>query len=330
MQYDEAGINEHRVEDWNELKTLVVPGKVTWIDVRGLADVDALQKLGAAFNLHPLTLEDVLNTTQRPKIEPFDDLLYIVGHMVYFEKTDTGDQFLCSEQVSIFLGEDFVITIQEESCQDVFEPVRERLRKARGYARRHKGDYLVYALIDAIVDHFFPVLEVICDGLEEVEEAIGNHPEKSQLRTLQEHKRLLLQLRRAAWPCREILNSLLRDNFALVQEPTKVFLRDCYDHAVQIIELVETYRELSCDLVELWMSGISMRTNDIMRVLTVISAIFIPLTFVAGVYGMNFNPDKSPFNMPELEWPFGYFACLALMATVAGSMMLFFKRKNWL
>ncbi len=303
---------------------------VTWIDLRGLGDIDLLRRLGDHYQLHPLALEDVLNTTQRPKIEAFENCLFIVSHMVYFDQDEKGANFLCSEQVSIFLGQDFVVTIQEDANEDVFELVRERLRQGRGFARKHGADYLVYALLDAMVDHSYPVLETIGEGLEAIEDEIEDRPLKSHLSALQEYKRMLLQLRRAAWPNREILNSLMRDEFPQVEAKTKIFLRDCYDHAIQILELTESYREMTSDLVELWMSGVGMRTNEIMRVLTVISSIFIPLTFIAGVYGMNFNPDKSPWNMPELDWYYGYPACLLLMALLGCGMVGFFRWKKWL
>lgn len=330
MQYGPDHFEEQMCAEFSMIQHAVRPDRVTWIDVRGLGDVELLRQVGSLFHLHPLALEDVLNTTQRPKIEPFDECLFIVVHMVYFEGDSPEEEYLVSEQVSIFLGKDFVVTVQEEPCADVFEPVRERLRQGRGFARKMGPDYLVYALIDAVVDHFYPVLEDIGEGLEEMEEEIEERAERKHLRNLQEFKRMLLQMRRACWPCREILNGMLRDEYALIRPETKVFLRDCYDHAVQIIELTESHREMTADLVDLWMSGIGMRTNEIMRVLTVISSIFIPLTFVAGVYGMNFNPDKSPWNMPELDMYYGYPACLAAMAVVAVGMIGFFKMKKWL
>lgn len=330
MTYDADHFEEHAYAELEAIEKLRSPDKVTWIDMRGLGDLDLLRRLGLMFDLHPLALEDVLNTSQRPKVEPFESCLFIVSHMLYFDDEGEGNQYLCSEQVSMFLGTDFVVTIQEEPTGDVFEPVRERLRQGRGFARRMSSDYLIYALMDSIIDHSFPVLETIGEGLEEIEEEIETHPEKRHLSVLQEYKRMLMQMRRATWPTREILNSLMRDDYPLIKQKTKVFLRDCYDHAVQIIELTESYRELTSDLVDLWMSGVGMRTNEVMRVLTVISSVFIPLTFVAGVYGMNFNPDKSPWNMPELDMYYGYPACLLAMALMAAAMICYFKWKKWL
>jgi len=328
--YSPNHFEEREYAEIEAVDSLRSPDCVTWIDLRGIGDIDLLRRLGVMLDLHPLALEDVLNTTQRPKLEAFDDCLFLVCHMIYFDGTNEDRNYLVSEQVSMFLGADFVLTIQEEPTGDVFEPVRERLRQGRGFARKMGSDYLVYALMDAIIDHAYPVLETLGEGLEQIEEEIEERPERRHLSLLQEYKRMIMQLRRATWPCREILNSLMRDEYPLIHKKTKVFLRDCYDHAVQIIELTENYRELASDLTELWMSGVGMRTNEVMRVLTVISSIFIPLTFIAGVYGMNFNPDKSPFNMPELDWYYGYPLCLLLMALIATGMIGYFKWKKWL
>ncbi len=325
IQYDEGSLVEEEFTSFEELMKRFDPAKVNWINVDGLEDVELLRAIGERFGLHPLTLEDVLNTTQRPKVETFDEYLFVVSEMVYFENADQ----LAVEQVSLFLGDSFVLTLQEERGCDTFERIRGRLRNGRGYARKRGADYLLYALLDTIVDQFFPVLESLGDGVEELEEELLAHPSKDTLRRLYEVKRLLIQIRRAAWPHREIFSSLMRDDSGRLAEGTTVFLRDCYDHITQIIDIIESYRDLSAGLMDVYLSSLGFRTNEIMRVLTVVSTIFIPLTFVAGVYGMNFNTD-SPFNMPELNWRFGYFFFWGTSAAIVAVTVIIAKRKRWL
>jgi magnesium transporter len=324
FQYDVDSIFEGEFDTFEGLMQRFNASMVNWINVDGLCDVELLQKLGDAFHIHPLALEDVLNTTQRPKVEQYTDHFFIVSEMVY-----EVDRRVTLEQLSIFLGKSYVLTIQEESEHDVFEQVRSRLRAGRGYARKMKSDYLAYALLDATVDRFYPILETLGESVEKIEAELLRKPSREALRSLHEMKRLLLQLRRAAWPQREIFNTLIRDDSGLISKETQIFLRDCYDHTVQIIDIMESYRDLTAGLMDVYLSSLSLRTNEIMRVLTVISSIFIPLTFVAGVYGMNFNTED-PWNMPELNWPFGYLLCLGAMACIAAGMIIFFKRKNWL
>jgi magnesium transporter len=325
IQYDADTILETEVASFDELNARFDPAKVNWINVDGLGDIALLRKLAERFHIHPLALEDVLNTTQRPKVEPYESNIFVVSEMAYFEKGGA----LAFEQVSLFLGEGFVLTLQEEKGRDVFEAVRKRLRAGRGFARQRKADYLAYALLDAIVDQFFPILETVGDAIEEIEEELLERPSKQTLRRLYEAKRLLVQLRRAAWPHREILNSLMRDESGRVFAETSVFLRDCYDHITQIIDIVESYRDITAGLMDVYLSSLGFRTNEIMRVLTVVSTFFIPLTFIAGVYGMNFNTD-SPWNMPELHWKFGYLFFWGVCATVAGVTFYIVKRKKWL
>jgi len=325
IQYDQESILEADFDSLEELLTKFDPKKVNWIDIDGLNDITLMRKLGERFNIHPLALEDVLNTTQRPKVEHFTDHFFIVSEMIYFGDADE----LSIEQLSMFLGDGYLITLQEECGHDVFETVRARLRSGRGFARKMKADYLAYALLDATVDHIFPVLEVVGDSIEDVEEELLDKPTRASLRKLYESKRVLLQLRRAAWPQREIFNTLMRDETGLIGRETQIFLRDCYDHTTQIIDMIESYRDLTAGLMDLYLSSLGFRTNEIMRVLTIVSVIFIPLTFLAGVYGMNFDTEMK-WNMPELHWPFGYayfwFICMAIV----GGMLVFFKRKKWL
>jgi len=325
IQYDVESILETDFDTLEELLAKLDPRKVNWINIDGLGDIALLRKLGEHFQIHPLALEDVLNTAQRPKVERFANHFFIVSEMIYF---DDADQ-LSFEQVSLFLGDHFVITLQEECGHDVFDHVRERLRAGRGYARKMRADYLAYALLDASVDQIFPVLEEVGDSIESVEEELLDKPTRASLKKLYEAKRLLLHLRRAAWPHREIFNTLIRDDTGLIGRETQIFLRDCYDHITQIIDIIESYRDLTAGLMDLYLSSLGFRTNEIMRVLTVVSVLFIPLTFIAGVYGMNFNTDDR-WNMPELNWPFGYAWFWFLCLCTVGGMLLFFKRKKWL
>jgi magnesium transporter len=284
-----------------------------------------LKRVAVRFGLHKLAVEDVLNTAQRPKIEHFENHFFIVSEMV---SSAPGNK-LRFEQVSLFLGESFLVTLQEEAGRDVFDAMRARIHSGRGQARRMKADYLAYALLDAMVDGAFPVLESIGDLLEEVEEELLAKPLRGSLRKLHEAKRLLLVLRRSAWPHREIFNTLMRDESGLVSRETQWFLRDCYDHVTQIIDIIESYRDLSSGLMELYLSSVGFRTNEIIRVLTIVSVFFIPLTFLAGVYGMNFKTDL-PANMPELSWPYGYVFFWGLCVAITTGMLVFFKRKRWL
>jgi magnesium transporter len=325
IQYDSETIFEGRFKNFEELMARYDPAKVNWINIDGLGSTEILRQLSERFSIHPLAMEDVLNTTQRPKVERYAEQYFIISEMIYQEK----ERRITVEQLSLFLGDSYVLTLQEESGHDVFEAVRARLRSGRGYARKMKADYLAYALLDATVDQFFPILETVGDGIEDIEEELLRKPTKETLKRLYEGKRLLMQLRRAAWPQREIFSTLMRDDSGLINPETQVFLRDCYDHTTQIIDILESFRDLAAGLMDVYLSSLGFRTNEIMRVLTVISSIFIPLTFIAGVYGMNFN-TAHPLNMPELNWPFGYLLCIGMMGTIAGGMILYFKRKHWL
>jgi magnesium transporter len=267
IQYDGDSIFEEEFDTFEGLMRRFDPSKVNWINVDSLSDVELLRKLGDVFNIHPLALEDVLNTTQRPKVEQFADHFFIVSEMIY----EAGMR-IALEQLSVFLGKSFVLTIQEESEHDVFEQIRSRLRAGRGYARKMKADYLAYALLDATVDQFYPILESLGESVEKIEAELLRKPSRETLRRLYETKRLLLQLRRTAWPQREIFNTLIRDDSGLVSKETQIFLRDCYDHTTQIIDILESYRDLAAGLMDIYLSSLSFRTNEIMRVLTVISA----------------------------------------------------------
>ena len=326
IEYDAHSIEERKIETMDELLPCLDNDKVSWINVDGLGDPEFIQRLGQHFRIHPLALEDIFNIGQRPKVDEYDRQLFIVLDMGYENKE--GE--VVFEQVCVVLAEQFVITIQEEDSGDVFNPVRQRLRDGGGNARFMKSDYLAYALIDAVIDQYFPIIESLGESMEDLQETLLDQPTRERLRELHEFKRLIARIRRAVWPQREVLGRLMRDETGLVATRTKPFFRDCYDHTVIMVDILETFREATRNIMDIYLSSISIRTNEVMRVLTVISSIFIPLTFIAGVYGMNFDPKLSPFNMPELEWPFGYLFAICLMLAVAIGMIVFFKRKKWL
>jgi magnesium transporter len=295
---------------------------VVWIDVQGLAGADVLHELAEMFGLHPLVREDIVNVHQRPKVEEYDDHLFVVTRMVTI-----GEQ-IETEQLAIVLGRGFVATFQENPG-DVLGPVRDRIRG--GAAIRKAGpDHLVYALVDAAVDHYFPVLETYGERLEKLEDYTLEAPDDSPLARIHHAKHDLLTLRRAIWPQRDALAELSRNGFALMTPATHVYLRDSYDHCVQIIDLLETYRETAAGLLEVHLSIMNTRMNEAMKVLTIFATLFIPLTFIAGIYGMNFDRDVSPWNMPELRWFYGYPFALALMGGATVAILAFFRRRGWI
>jgi magnesium transporter len=297
---------------------------ISWIDIQGLGDEKILREIGEIFKLPLLILEDIVNVPQRPKLEYHPDFLLITTQMVMVK-----NKGFWTEQVSFILGKNYLLTIQEEPLRDPFDPVRNRLEKNVGFIRQLEADYLCYALIDAIVDNFFPVLESYGDRLEDLEEEAIEKPNYQTLTKIYKIRRELLAFRRLVWPQREIFNSLIRDGSDHISPTVINYLRDCYDHTIQIIDVLETYRELASGLTDVYLSATGNKMNEIMKVLTVISTIFIPLTFIAGVYGMNFNPEKSPFNMPELNWYWGYFLCLGAMLLISGIQIYIFWKKGW-
>jgi magnesium transporter len=331
IEYDRDHLAEREIADFSELAERFDSRRITWINVDGLGDVGALTTLGERFNLHPLALEDVLNTGQRPKIEYAPDYVFVVAQMAYQDHSST----FRSEQVSLFFGRNFVITVQEEGDYDVFDPVRERLRAGRGSLRKFKADYLAYALLDSLIDHFYPVLEGIGAEIDDLEDELLESPSREMVFRLHEYKRSLTQMRRFVWPLRDVVNGMLHDPSGYITPPTKVFLRDCYDHTVQLMDLVETYKEITSGLMELYHSSVGLRTNEVMRVLTVITSIFIPLTFIVGIYGMNFAPEspsgeKLPLNMPELYMRHGYTGVMLLMLLIAIVQLVIFRKMKWL
>ncbi len=294
---------------------------VTWINVEGIHEVKVVEKLGSCFGLHPLVLEDILNTDQRPKMEVYGDYLYIVLKMLY-----DGDENrpVEGEQVSLILGSNFVISFQEGKEGDVFNPVRERIRGGKGVIRKMGSDYLVYSLIDIIVDHYFLILERLGEKIEVLEEELVAHPTTTTLQEIQKFKNQMTYVRRMVWPLREVISCLGRKESTLVKETTEIYLRDVYDHVVQAMDTIEVYREMLSGMLDIYLSSVSNRLNSVMKVLTIIATIFMPLTFIAGIYGMNFK------HMPELEWRWGYPAVWLIVVIIGISMMIYFKKKKWL
>jgi magnesium transporter len=301
------------------LPNLERPG-ITWVNVEGVHDVDIIRHLGERFALHPLVLEDIVNTGQRPKIEDYDSYLFIVLRML---KPTGGGEFT-SEQLSMILGDNYLFTFQEGLQGDVFDTVRERLRSGKGKGRGMGADYLAYALIDAIVDNYFSVLEDLGERIVNLEEDLTLAPDTTTLHEINDIKKEIIFLRKAVWPLREAVSFLERGDSHLLSPSTRLYFRDVYDHTVQVIDTVETYRDLLSGMLDLYLSSISNRINEVMKFLTVIGTIFMPLTFLVGVYGMNFK------HMPELEWHLGYFILWGLMIGLSIAMIIYFRRKRWL
>lgn len=302
---------------------------VTWVDVCGLRDANVIKTIGGLFHLHPLALEDAVNTHQRPKVEMYGDSLFFVARtMTAPDRITNGDPF-DSHQVAFFLGRDFVVTFRERETECIGS-VRKRLKAAKGCIRDSAADYLLYALIDVTVDSYFPVLEEHGERLDLLDEVIAEKPHQDSIRQIHDLRSELLTIRRSVWPLREAINSLIRDSGDLIGDDTDLYLRDCYDHTVQIIDVIETDRELCSDLRDFYLTTISNRMNQVMKFLTIIATLFIPLTFVTGLYGMNFNTQASGLNMPELNWPWGYPMVLCIMATTTIGLLVYFRKKGWL
>jgi magnesium transporter len=293
---------------------------VTWINVEGVHDADLLKRLGDAYKLHPLTVEDILNTDQHPKLEEFDDYLFLVLKMVW---PSDGPQLFQAEQLSIVIGPSFILTFRESEA-DVLDSIRERILSGKGRVRGRGPDYLAYTLVDVVVDHYFLLLEDLEERIEELESTLLVEADLYNLRDIQLMKRELLYLRRSVWPLREVIAGLQRGESALVNDSTQIYLRDVYDHTIQVMNTIESLRDLITGILELHLSITSNRMNTVMKVLTIIATIFIPLSFIAGIYGMNFE------HMPELKWRWGYQAALAFMGLVGALMLLFFRRKRWI
>ena len=320
INYDPESLVEKELSSIEETFTHKDSPPVSWININGLHDVEIISKIGEHFGIHPLTLEDVVNTAQRPKFEDFNDYLYMVFKMLSFD--DTAGR-IKSEQISLILGAHFLFSFQEQKG-DVFEPVRQRIRRAKGRIRKTGCDYLAYALIDAVVDHYYVVLEKLGDKIENLEEELLSEPSSETLQTIHGLKREMIYFRKQVWPLKEVLNSLLKDESDLIAETNQVFLRDVYDHGNQVMDTFVSLREVLSGLQEFYLSMISNRMNEVMKVLTIMASIFIPLTFIAGIYGMNFE------FMPELKWKWSYPLLWLVLVVIFGFMLYWFKRRKWL
>ncbi len=314
---------EHDFTSPAECQPYLTQETVTWIHVQGNASPEQVLALGELLGLHELALEDTMNTGQRPKFEAYGEQAFVI-----LNRPVRGREGIGFEQVSLFTGARFLVSFHE-GASDPFEPVRERLRRHAGLFRERGSDYLLYCLIDLIIDEGLPLLEGIGEQIEALEEQLVTRPKRERLVGVHQIKRDLLLLRRTLWPQREVVSGLLRGDLALITPDTRLYFRDCYDHTIQILDLIETYRDMTASLLDIHMSSVSNHLNEIMRVLTVISTLFIPLTFIAGVYGMNFHNPDSPWSMPELRWYYGYPLVLLLMVVTAIGMLIFFKRRRW-
>ena len=320
LDYDEIQFEEKEAKTIEECFPFKDKPTITWVNIDGLHQVDVIEKIGKNFDFHPLLLEDILNTEQRPKIEDFETFIYIVLKMLYY---DDNTNEINSEQVSIIFGQNFVISFQEKEG-DVFNPIRERIRTDKGRIWKMGADYLAYSLIDAIVDSYFIILEKLGENIEDVEETMIANPTPETLHAIHRLKRKMISLRKSVWPLREVVSALERSDSSLIQEPTRIYLKDVYDHTIQVIDIIETFRDMLSGMLDVYLSSISNKMNEIMKVLTIIATIFIPLTFIAGVYGMNFE------YMPELKWRWGYSVVWFVMLIIGISMVFYFRKKKWL
>ena len=302
------------------------PGTNLWINVDGLDQIEIIEKLGSYFDIHPLTLEDVLNTWQRPKMEDYESYIYTVLKVMLLdtEKKEITRQKkgIIIDQISIIFGYNYILSFQEREVH-IFDPLRERLKNPASRLRKNGVDYLAYGLIDAVVDNYFLILEHFGEEIEDIEDELIVHPVPEILKTIQKYKRDMIILRKSVWPLRELISGMLKIESEIVKETTRIYLRDVYDHTIRVIESVEDLRDILSSMMDIYLSSVSNKMNDIMKVLTVIATIFIPLTFIAGVYGMNFE------DMPELHWRWGYPAIMLFMAILGSTMFAYFKKKRW-
>jgi magnesium transporter len=320
MDYDEAHFQEKEAKTIEECFLFKDKPTVTWINIDGLHQVEILERLGECYGLHPLVLEDILNTDQRPKMEDYGEYLYIVLRMLDYNDQSSEIE---AEQISLILGSNFVFSFQEREG-DTFNPIRERIRSNKGRIRKMGADYLAYALLDSIVDNYFIILEKLGEEIEFLEEKLVIRPTPEILQTIHGLRRDMIFLRKAVWPLREVISALERRESLLIKESTRIYLKDVYDHTIQAIDNIETYRDMVSGMLDIYLSSVSNRLNSVMKVLTIITTIFMPLTFLAGIYGMNFK------YMPELEWRWGYPAVLLVMVGTGVSMLLYFRKKKWL
>lgn len=322
IDYDEQSYQQKEAGSVEECFVFKETATVTWINIDGVDDAGIIGRVGECYGIHPLILEDIMTTAQRPKMEDMGSYIYIVLRMLSSAK---GSAEVQSEQVSLIVGPNFVISFQESaSLGDVFDPVRDRIRTGKGRMRKLGADYLAYALIDAIVDNYFVILEKLGERVEVLEEELVTAPDQKTLHEIHALKREMIYVRKSVWPLREVVSGLARAESPLVKETTGIFLRDVYDHTIQVIDNIETYRDMLSGMIDIYLSSVSNRMNQVMKVLTIIATIFIPLTFLAGVYGMNFK------HMPELEWRYGYFVIWGVMIAIGIVMLIMFKKKKWM
>lgn len=320
INYDATQLKKKELKEIEEPFHLNDKTSVTWINIDGIHQVEVIEKIGKHFDIHSLVLEDILNTGQHPKAEDFDDYIYIVLKMLYNDKEELKVQ---SEQISFILGKNFLITFQEIEG-DVFSSVRDRIHKGKGRIRKMGCDYLTYALIDAIVDNYFIVLETFGDRLESLEEELLENPTPKTLQVINDIKREMIFFRKQVWPVREIISGILKWDSQLINDSMDIYFKDVHDHTIQIIDTIESFRDVLSSMTDMYLSSISNKMNEVMKLLTIIATIFIPITFVAGIYGMNFK------FMPELEWKWGYCAVWLIITAIVISMICYFKRKSWL
>ena len=320
LDYDEKKCEEMEIKKVEEALPFKEKPTITWVNIDGLHDVSILEKFGEYFNLHPLLLEDILNTDQRPKIDDFEKHLYIVLKMLNYNE-ERGSVII--EQVSLILGENYVLSFQERP-EDIFDPIRERIKGKKGKIRSYGADHLFYALIDVIIDNYFLILERLSERIEFLEEEVVSSPGTETIQTIHSLKTNIIFIRKAVWPLRELISRLERGGSVLVRPETEKYIRDVYDHTIQVIDTVETLRDIVSGMLDIYLSSISNKMNEVMKVLTIIATIVIPMTVISGIYGMNFQ------SMPELAWPFGYPMALLLMLSVAIIMISYFWRKGWL
>ncbi len=320
IDYDETHFQENEVDRIEDCFPFKDKPTVTWINIDGLHDIELMEKLGTHFGIHPLVLEDILSVGQRPKMDDFDDYIFVVMRMLSYD--DDNDE-LISEQVSLLVGSNFVISFQER-IGDVFDPIRQRLRNNKGRIVKQGADYLAYSLLDIVVDNYFSILEKVGDRVEIMDEMIVDNPNPENLQEIQAMKREMIFLRKSVWPLREVVSGLERLDSKLINESTGIYLRDVYDHTIQVIDTIEALRDMISGLLDIYMSSISNKMNEVMKVLTIIATIFIPITFLAGIYGMNFE------FMPELKFAWAYPAVWCVFIAVVAVMVAFFKRKKWL
>jgi len=320
FDFDKDRFQEKQIKSVREALPFRDEPSVTWINIDGLHEVEILKDLGDCFGLHPLVMEDILNTENRPKAEDYGNYVFLIANELHY---DEKSHEIEKEQISIVFGHNFVLSFQEKEG-DVFDPIRDRIRSNKGRVRKMGADYLAYVLLDSIVDNYFVILESLGENIEDLEETLVSDPTRQSADILHRLKREMISLRRSIWPLREVISGLQRSESPLIQKETGLYLRDVYDHTIQVIDTLESFRDMLSGMLDIYLTSVSNRMNQVMKVLTVIATIFMPLTFIAGVYGMNFK------NMPELDWHWGYPLVWLIMLSIAGWMLYSFKKNNWL